>query len=186
MNEPAPLAPGLNAGKGERAAMNSSEKVPPDMAPLTPDQLHALLVNTHVVGNNVRRKFIRALYAMHVNRYYLRLGFSGIAGYAEKYFGCQKATTYQYLSVAEALTRLPLCDEAFKRGELGWSALVQIARIATEATEAAWIEFARTHAAARLRELLRDAADAELVRCDCPGGTLRPRPPRARPETRRQ
>ncbi len=48
-----------------------------------------ILLKAFKVGALSRRKFLQALLAMDSSRLYLQLGFSSIAQYAEKHFGCQ-------------------------------------------------------------------------------------------------
>ncbi|MBI4584111.1 MAG: hypothetical protein HY717_08820, partial [Planctomycetes bacterium] len=71
------------------------------------EELHTILLKAFKVGNLARRKFIQALLAMDSSRLYLQLGFSSIAQYAEKHFGCQHTQTYDLLRVAAALRELP-------------------------------------------------------------------------------
>ncbi len=57
--------------------------------------------------------------------------------------------------VAKALELLPLTDEAFNRGELFWTAVRVMTRVATPQTEEEWVSYARRH---RVSEVERRVA----------------------------
>jgi hypothetical protein len=59
--------------------------------------------------------------------------------------------------VARALGRLPLVDEAMRRGELSYSKVRALTRVATPRTESKWIATARRVAADHLESLCRES-----------------------------
>ncbi len=134
-------------------------------APLSAEELHAVLKKAFVLGNHVRRKFITALLAMEEGKHFRKLGFSSIAQYAERHFGCTKSTTYGYLDVARRLPDLPLCDAAFGNGTLSWTAIREVANVATAQTDCEWLEFASEHS---IGQLHAEVADARRKKRDHP------------------
>ncbi len=130
------------------------------VVPLTsPTQIHTFLVEAFRVGNRARLRFARLLAALADSRQFLQLGHPSIVQYAECRFGMQRTETYEHLRVAEAIDALPACREAFEDGNLSWSALKQITRVATSETEAAWLAFAGERTCAELKAEVQDAAD---------------------------
>ena len=77
--------------------------------------LHKVMMKTHILHNNVKRKFIMALREMKETKGYIAIDFSNIAQYAQHYYKYSSSTTYEYTKVADALLELPL--EVVKRVE---------------------------------------------------------------------
>ena len=63
--------------------------------------------------------------------------------YLEHVFGYGPRQAGERIRVAEALTRLPAMFEALAKGELHWSAVRELTRVAVPATEAEWLAAAR-------------------------------------------
>ena len=75
---------------------------------------------------------------------HLRLGFATFAEYVERLFGYKPRFTAERLRVAEALEDLPVASAALEGGDVCWSAVREVSRVATPETEAAWLaSFAR-------------------------------------------
>lgn len=81
------------------------------------------------------------------------LGFASFAEYVERILGEKPRWTRERLRVAEALEGLPLTRRELGKGELHWSAVRELTRVATAATEAEWIEAAQGRTARQLEEL---------------------------------
>lgn len=64
-------------------------------------------------------------------------------------------TAWEHVRVARRLRELPLITEAFARGELSYSKVRAISRVATPEGESALIELARTATAAQLETIVR-------------------------------
>ncbi len=63
--------------------------------------------------------------------------------YAVRYCGFDRREARERLRVARALESLPALAEATKSGELAWSAIRELTRVADESTEEDWLEAAR-------------------------------------------
>lgn len=75
--------------------------------------------------------------AVHVH-----LGFATFGEYVERLFGYAPRSTQDRLRVAEALERLPMLARALERGELSWSAVRELTRVAVAETEREWLSAA--------------------------------------------
>ncbi len=73
---------------------------------------------------------------------HLRLGFASFAEYAGRLFGHSPRLVSDKLRVAEALEELPQLAAALEAGQLSWSALRELTRVAAPATEAEWLRVA--------------------------------------------
>ena len=71
------------------------------------------------------------------------LGYGTFLSYLEHVFGYGPRLASERLRVAEALTQLPAMTMALTEGELCWSAVRELTRVAVPATEAEWIAAAQ-------------------------------------------
>lgn len=71
-----------------------------------------------------------------------------------------QAAAYEHVRVARALRELPLTVAAFERGELSYSKVRALTRVATPEGEADLVELARTATAAQLEKIIRAAVVA--------------------------
>src|SRR6185503_10666552 len=76
--------------------------------------------------------------AVHVH-----LGFGSFSEYVGCSFGYQPRSVQEKLRVAEALEGLPVLAHALSSGELHWSAVRELTRVALRDTEREWLEFTR-------------------------------------------
>ena len=106
-------------------------------------------------------------------RVHERFGFATFTEYVERVLGYGPRVTEEKLRVAEALQRLPVLTAALAAGDLSWSAVRELTRVAVGETERDWLTAARSRT---VREVER------LVSGRRPGDT--PGDP-ARPEARR-
>jgi len=102
-----------------------------------------------------------------------RAGYASIREYAERLLGLSGRQTEERLRVGQALTELPGLDRALASGELRWSTVRELTRVATPQTEGAWLAWA---SAGRLRQVEqavaarrpgdgpRDPADPSIVK----------------------
>jgi 5-methylcytosine-specific restriction endonuclease McrA len=71
------------------------------------------------------------------------LGFGSFAEYVERLFGYSRRTLDDKLRTAEALEELPTLARSLHEGTLSWSAVRELARVATVETELEWLDAAR-------------------------------------------
>lgn len=102
-----------------------------------------------------------------------RLGYGSFIEYVERLFGYGPHTIKEKLRVAEALEQLPEVTAALQHGELTWSAVRELTRVAVSETERAWLasvqgktsrEVEALVAGRALGDLPSDRPDARLVR----------------------
>jgi hypothetical protein len=118
---------------------------------------------------DVGRWLLRALRAATS----LRLGYASMAEYAHRLFGFDGRFTSEKLRVAETLEELPELSRALREGELTWSAVRELTRVATPATEADWLAVARGRASRDIERMVSgrkqgdrpdDPADNSIVK----------------------
>jgi hypothetical protein len=98
------------------------------------------------------------LLAMKRGGWYRRLGFASIAGYAFDAASFSKRKTVELIELAERAEKLPKIAAAFAAGDVQWTKLRTIARVATASTEAEWLAKAASMTSRRLE---RETAEAE-------------------------
>ena len=89
-------------------------------------------------------------------------GFRSCAHWLSWRVGLSLGTARQYVRIARTLPELPLVSEAFGRGEVSYSKVRAITRIATPDNEVQWLGFARCGTASHVEKLVRLARRANL------------------------
>jgi len=132
---------------------------PPVATPvgLSARRLHDLALEAFRVGNRGRLSLCEALRVLGETRLHLDLGFPTLAAYASTFFQLRRSEAFEHVRVARALVELTELREAFGRGAVGWAVLKAITRVASVATQAAWIAFAGEHDVERTLAEARDA-----------------------------
>jgi hypothetical protein len=85
---------------------------------------------------------------------HVRLGYGSFREYAERLFGYSSRLVQEKLRVAAALEELPLLSGELEHGRLSFSAVRELSRVATGATERQWLEAARGKSVRELEELV--------------------------------
>lgn len=80
-------------------------------------------------------------------------GFASFREYAERWFGCPGRATEERVRVAERLEELPKLSAAFAAGELVFSAVRELTRVADPETEAEWLEVADGKTASQIERM---------------------------------
>jgi len=88
---------------------------------------------------------------------YRQLGHASLQLYATQALGFTGNRYYQFKRLAADLDRLPVLREAVETGEIGWTKALQVARVATAATQAAWVAKAATTGRRELELQVRQA-----------------------------
>jgi hypothetical protein len=86
---------------------------------------------------------------------YRQLGHASLQLYATQALGFSDNRYYQFKRLADDLDRLPILREAVAAGEVGWTKAQQVARVATAATQAAWVAKATTTGRRELERQIR-------------------------------
>src|SRR3569623_1338214 len=97
------------------------------------------------------------------------VGMTGIREYLEDVFGYGPKVASERVRVAEALASLPALEDALDCGQLSYSAVREISRIATSRTEDEWVGACRGKNQRQVEELL-----AEREVGDRPGSPRKP------------
>jgi hypothetical protein len=91
-----------------------------------------------------------------------RLGFASFGEYVERHFGYNGRLVKEKLRVAQSLERLPQTSEALRGGELNWSKVRELTRVATAETEGAWLESARGLTVRQVEEMVSGRGPGDL------------------------
>jgi len=124
---------------------------------LSPEEVHARTRKAFRLGNRNRLSFARLLLALDESRGYLDLGFPTVVAYARRYYGLGRSTTLDTIRVARALPRLRRLAAACEGGQISWSMLSQLTRVATPETEVDWLRFAHGKDMPAIRDAVRRA-----------------------------
>jgi hypothetical protein len=94
---------------------------------------------------------------VHRRGLYRQLGHASLQLYATQALGFSDNRYYQFKRLAVDLDRLPVLREAVEAGEIGWTKALQVARVATTTTQAAWVAKAATTGRRELEMQVRQA-----------------------------
>jgi hypothetical protein len=87
-------------------------------------------------------------------RVHERVGFATFIEYLERVFGYTPRLARERIRVAEALAQLPALTDTLSAGDLPWSAIRELTRVAVPDTEADWIDAARGKTVRQLEEMV--------------------------------
>jgi hypothetical protein len=90
------------------------------------------------------------------------VGCASMREYLERIFGYGPRAASDRLKVAAALDAMPALDEALDSGELAYSAVREIARVATSRTADAWVDACRGKYLREIEELVAQHAAGDL------------------------
>jgi hypothetical protein len=85
---------------------------------------------------------------------YVFLGYGGIVEYGERLFGFAPKVTQERLRTARALESLPSLDSALHSGQLCYSAIRELTRIAVPDTDSEWLAAATSRSVREIEELV--------------------------------
>jgi Holliday junction DNA helicase RuvB len=94
-------------------------------------------------GDASRRSLAFYLLDMEKRGEQQAVGCSSVVQFAEESLGISSKEANALLRIARALEELPEIDRAFSLGELSWSKVREITRVATPETETKWLELAK-------------------------------------------
>jgi hypothetical protein len=119
----------------------------------TVDRALRELASRRAVLDAEEARWLREAEALQIWR---PLGMVSALDYLERVLGYAPRTAQDRLRVARALGSLPQLTDALARGELPFSAVRELTRVATPATEAAWIAAAAGKNLRQVEELVAD------------------------------
>jgi hypothetical protein len=93
---------------------------------------------------------------------HVHLGFATFGEYVERLFGYSPRSTQEKLRVAEALEQLPVMARALEQGELSWSAVRELTRVAVSQTECDWLAAAADKTVRQLEQLVAGVSPGDL------------------------
>lgn len=125
---------------------------------LTGSEIHERAVRSHRHLEQARWVHLFYLRQVQIQGVHTMLGYSSMRHYGEMVFGYDEKKTQEYLRVAAALESLPKTDQAFRSGEIDWSKVREVTRVAVRETEEEWLELGRMLTS---RELEREVAAVE-------------------------
>ena len=128
---------------------------------LSPEVVHRNIMRCFRLGNKIDRKKIDWIHVFVARNYCVALGAPRPVCYVMVQFQCEKSEAYDILTVAKASPFIPCSMGAFEEGDISFSKLKQIARVATEETDADWLKFSKTHKAGELKAEVRDALNSK-------------------------
>ena len=119
------------------------------------------------------RELCRWLRAAERLAVHVRTGHASLHEYAERILGLSRRQLEERLRVARALCELPLLDQSLASGELCWSAVRELSRVATPETEQSWLGWAKGRRSQQIEQAVaarrpgdgpRDRSDPSLVK----------------------
>jgi len=134
------------------ATQDGSEKGPEADAASAARSLHQRLTTLVQLERRTVRELALGLAEMARTRGFVELGYAGLAEYGERAFGLGYGKAGQLVSLGRKLPKLPALDQALADGELGWTKARAVARVATPATEEAWVALALVSTSRELEE----------------------------------
>lgn len=153
-SSPSSSTPGSSTPASHSARSTGASTSP---AELSAKRLHGLALEAFRVGNRGRLSLCDVFRVLGETRLYLDLGYPSLSAYADACFQLRRSEAFEYVRVARALVKLTGLRDAFGRGQIGWSALKAVTRVATAESQSSWIEFSREHGIERTLAEARDA-----------------------------
>jgi hypothetical protein len=95
-------------------------------------------------------------------RVHERLGYGSFVEYIERLFGYSPRLTLEKLRVAQALDGLPQLAAALREGNVSWSSVRELTRVATRATERDWLEASRGRTVREVEKLVSGQRTGDL------------------------
>src|ERR1051325_3977249 len=116
-------------------------------------------------------RWLREAYRLRIWR---EVGCGSIHEYLERRLGYTPHTANERLRVALAIERMPAIESALENGELPFSAIREITRVANEETHEAWLEAARGKSVHEIEQLVAEHKQGDNP-TDRPQPDLKPR-----------
>ncbi|MEM7165909.1 MAG: HNH endonuclease [Planctomycetota bacterium] len=128
------------------AVYTASEPVEPSAIELNATELHRRIVGFQRLSDRFRLEHLKLLAIFDDGRRYLELGYSSTKQYLIQELNVGRSGALELIRIARKLHELPQLAAALGEGEIRWSALKCVSRVATAGTEGEWLAYATTHA----------------------------------------
>jgi hypothetical protein len=135
-------------------------------------EVHARLVGLARARAVHERDLCRWLLAAERLGAHTRAGYASLREYADRLLGLTPRQTEERLRVGRALRSLPEVDRAFAAGDLSWSGVRELTRIATPDTEQDWLAWSRNRRIGQIEAAVATRRPGDTPR-DRPDTTLR-------------
>jgi hypothetical protein len=123
---------------------------------LTWERVHAALLAIAEDRAALEAKELAWLRRAEALQIWKPLGMVNAIDYMGRVLGYAPHTAHERLRVARALGGLPEVEQAFTAGELCFSAVRELTRVATPATETSWLAAARGKSLREVEQLVKD------------------------------
>ena len=128
-----------------------------------PERAH--VVHTELVAlcqqlKVAERRAAELLVEVDADRLYRDLGHASLADYAVAELDLHARKAEELLRIGRKLAELPRLDQAFAEGQVAWTKVREVTRVATPDTDAAWTELAATSPSRVVERAVRDARNA--------------------------
>jgi hypothetical protein len=141
--------------------LSTSHGHPPDPSDRFEDwsleRIEAELVTWAARENAAKARFLAVLGEFVRREGWLEWGCVSAAQWLSWHCGLGRVAAGEHIRVALALADLPLVSAGLERGELSWSKVRAVTRVAEASTDALWAEWAREATAAQLEKLVASA-----------------------------
>jgi len=142
--------------------MSASEEVAGKHEPGLPaaevDRRLVALAREH---NRIEAALCFYLKEMHQRQLYVSFGFSSTVDYARERLGFEDRKTRSLLYMAERFQALPAIGEAFSQGELAWTKVREVVKVAKPETESLWLEKCKNLSNRQLEREVRQSLPPE-------------------------
>ena len=138
--------------------MNMPDVAQPKTLDFIPDNntdLRSAVVNMAAGINLADWKFIKLIVAMYRSRAWSEAGYCSLSNWLDHRCGLGPVASRERVRIGLALTRLPCLDQAFQNGEISYSKVRTVTRIANPETERFLLALARTSSAFELERVVR-------------------------------
>jgi len=115
-------------------------------------QVHARFTRTLEEAESVRKNLVLWFADLYRRKLYLELGYTSVYAYTAERHGFSRSRCTQFIRLAESLSRLPALRSALAAGEMPWTKAREVVKVATPATERAWVAEARRSSRRALEE----------------------------------
>ncbi|MFT7649772.1 MAG: hypothetical protein ACI8Y4_004536 [Candidatus Poriferisodalaceae bacterium] len=125
-----------------------------DLLPLT--ELANSVISQAAIAAAETAEFLRLLAVFDRRGGWAGDGIVSCVHWMRNHLSTERSVAYEQLRVAHALEGLPALSESFGNGELSYSRIRAVTRVAVFETEETWLEWAKYSTGAQLETLVRD------------------------------